>query len=627
MYTTYCRNQKSVDLEDRTSYRLGVTGGEYRPTWLVRVSDWQKVPGKEAVHGYHTISYCWEQSGEIVKNKTDGNDEYNVVDNGKHCIVEGYKLYEDDIIRPADDIYVAENNNQDCEKGDERKNSQVISDADDHKESNNHYEYVLRCEPKSKTTSIQYVTYDQLLQQVCKDFQVEYVWYDKVCIDQSDKEAKSNEIKQMHKIYSNARYTVAMVPEGLVYDLEDFNYKEFSHGHKAQYYFINDVWNSCWFKRSWTLEEIMMSRRILIVGTNTTMFQHSLHSSEIPTTIESLSDPLLDFGGAGQNKGSVNQALAFAHFRTSTKPHDMIYALKNTFSYMFDDMEVSYSADIKTVFNDFYRHVATDDLSILCFGSNRRLDGNINLKSTINNYNLPSWTGIAGIHAQNRVISTAHPQLIYYIDDIMRMSITTSRYWKISITSYDYGCYSLSRNNVHGNDSIMKKSDCINSARHHGNWTDMSTADKNAVLLEWFLNTQSLASAFMTHYHERRDGLLTQIRPLTLTEDCKECIVLPILLELYVPVHIQSGDNVSNFLISNYERRYCLPVLHECSEGIGRYKAVGIYYLGDHNHFEPAFKWNHAIGRKDINTDASVEIINVIFENDSHDVPKEFIIE
>ena len=85
-----------------------------------------------------------------------------------------------------------------------------------------------------------------------------------------------------------------------------------------------------------------------------------------------------------QNKIRV----VFAHFQTSTKPHDMIYALKNTFPYMFEDIEVGYSTDIKTVFNDFYRHVATEDISILCFGSNDLLDGRTGMKSSIESYKL-----------------------------------------------------------------------------------------------------------------------------------------------------------------------------------------------------------------------------------------------
>ncbi|KAI7847599.1 hypothetical protein BDC45DRAFT_562203 [Circinella umbellata] len=34
MYITYCRNQKTVDLEDKATYRLSVTGGDFRSTWL-----------------------------------------------------------------------------------------------------------------------------------------------------------------------------------------------------------------------------------------------------------------------------------------------------------------------------------------------------------------------------------------------------------------------------------------------------------------------------------------------------------------------------------------------------------------------------------------------------------------
>ncbi|KAG2218182.1 hypothetical protein INT45_003608 [Circinella minor] len=658
MYITYCRNQKSVDVEDKTSYRLGVTGGEYRPTWLVRVSDWTKVPGKEAVDGYHTISYCWEQSGEVVRNETD--NEYSLFDHGKHCIVEGYNLYQDDILPLGDFVGTEDDDQEDCKKDNRDENTEhnseddnEISDEDngngekndqdeqdeeygleddcavvEKEESNNYNEYVTWCEPKSESTSIRYVTYDQLLQQVCQDFQVEYVWYDKVCIDQADNQAKSHEIKQMHRIYRNACYTIVMVPEVRLYNPDDFEHEIFGCGNEAQDYVTDDVWNSCWFKRSWTLEEVMMARRILIVGTNTNMFQHSLHSNDVPTTIDVFSGTLLDFGGTEQNKGSVNQALAFAHFRTSTKPHDMIYALKNTLSDIFGDMEVSYSTDIKTVFNDFYRHVATDDLSILCFGSNRRLNGSIGSESTMDDYDLPSWTGVAGRHIDNRAITTPHPQLEYYIDETMLLHVTTKEYWKIFVTSYDRGCYSSSNSTGEENDFCLKEMDRILSARYDDKWTDMTTADKDTVLMEWFVNMNGGTSLHMTHYHPRRGDLLTDIRPLTLTEDCEECIIIPILLELQVALNEQAGDNESNFIIRGYEQRYCLPVLRKCTEGSGRYRAIGVYYVGDRDFgWQPSIGLNHFIGRDDINLDDPEEIISVLFENDCHDVSKEFIIE
>ena len=55
MCITYCRNQRTVDLKDKTSYHLGVTEGDYRSTWLIRVSDWKKVPGEEAIDDYQTL--------------------------------------------------------------------------------------------------------------------------------------------------------------------------------------------------------------------------------------------------------------------------------------------------------------------------------------------------------------------------------------------------------------------------------------------------------------------------------------------------------------------------------------------------------------------------------------------
>ncbi|KAG2218771.1 hypothetical protein INT45_012991 [Circinella minor] len=669
MYITYCRNQKSVDLEDRTDYRLSLTGGDYRPTWLVRVSDWEKVPGTEAVDGYHTISYCWEQSGEVVKNET--NEEYSLVDNGKHCIVEDFKLFEDSILQ-WEDFYNAlidiqevdkevgerkirkiinpikkritkmkmmlhnkEEHQEDNQKNDEEKDkedaSKVASDNHEEEYLMDFKDYVLFCVPQSKTTRIRYVTYEELLQQVCKDFQVEYVWYDKVCIDQKDNKAKSKEIKQMHKIYQNGRYTIAMIPEAAVIDPKDFEHKVFATGHKAQDRLTNCVWESCWFKRSWTLEEVMMARRILIVGTNTNMFQNSLHTNDVPTTIDFLSSTLLDFGGrTEQNKGSVNQALAYAHFRTSTKPHDMIYALKNTFYHMFDGMEISYSTNIKTAFNDFYRHVVTNDLSILCFGSNLRFDGDARLKSTMDSYNLPSWTGVSGSHADSYVSTTLHSQLKYHIDDTMWMYITTKHYWKIPVKPYDHGCYSFPKTSRVENAFYAEKIDRINRDRCHKDYTnDLTTANKHAILLEWIVNINAVTGCYMTHYHQPQDGLLTQIRPLTLTEDCEECIILPILLESHTEICIQRDEKVSNFTIGRYDHDYCLPVLRECTEGTGRYKAIGVYYIGEGNKIsdQPTFQWNHCIGRDDIFTDDPKKILSSLFENDDHDTLKEFIIE
>ena len=68
------------------------------------------------------------------------------------------------------------------------------------------------------------------------------MWYDKICIDQSDPKAKSHEIKQMHRIYRNARYMIAMIPEVCIYNSpEAFEQNFHVSKNKAQDWVIADA--------------------------------------------------------------------------------------------------------------------------------------------------------------------------------------------------------------------------------------------------------------------------------------------------------------------------------------------------------------------------------------------------
>ncbi|KAI9249680.1 hypothetical protein BDA99DRAFT_564246 [Phascolomyces articulosus] len=260
---------------------------------------------------------------------------------------------------------------------------------------------------RSKTT-IKYVTYEELLQQICKDFEIEYSWYDKICIDQSDDQMRLQEIKQMHKIYGNACYTVAIVPEVHIHDPKDFDTLiPVNIATKATAKAWGDILlKSLWWKRSWILEETMSSKRILVIGTDTHFWQHSFHTCDIPTTYDEFSLRLLDFANQQQGGGSVNQALNQAHFRTSSKEHDKIFSLVNIFPDMFKNMEINYKIDIKTTLHHFYRTIATHDLSILCFGSNLTNDGEEIRVNTMKNHSLPSWTGVSGEHLDKPVATT-----------------------------------------------------------------------------------------------------------------------------------------------------------------------------------------------------------------------------
>ncbi|KAI9249677.1 hypothetical protein BDA99DRAFT_541986 [Phascolomyces articulosus] len=581
MYITYCRNQISLNVVDTTQYRRDATAGEYRPTYLIRVSDWEIVPGKQVETGYCALSYVWEQSGDVVQKE---NGEYDCIDNGGHCIVEGY----------------------DVSKGDLTTMALMEQEK---------YEVQFLPSTRSEAT-IKHVTYEELLQQICKDFEIEYLWYDKICIDQSDDEIKLREIKQMHKIYSNACYTVAIVPEIHIHDPKDFDtiipVNNMTQGSTEAWGDMGQI--ALWWKRSWTLEETMSSKRILVVGTDTHFWQHSFHTCDIPTTYDEFSLRLLDFANQQQGGGSVNQALNQAHFRTSSKEHDKIFSLVNIFPDMFKNMEINYKIDIKTTLHHFYRTIATHDLSILCFGSNLTNDGEEIRVNTMKNHNLPSWTGVSGDYLCDHVAATTTwLQTQHSICDDMLLHISTKYCKTLSVLAYDFGCFSPLSHDKHQWDQQIDKFVMQRNAKDLSN-----TVEEDTALIDWAIKMTNVSGRYATHYYQPQGASPAQARPLSLTEDCDECIILPILLKSYSLL----AEKVEEFPPLRrpvcYTHDYCLPVIKKYVDAANgtkeRYKAIGIYYLGGMFH-------------NDIISDDPDEILSSIFGDDIHSEAKEFIIQ
>ncbi|KAI8142213.1 hypothetical protein BJV82DRAFT_579741 [Fennellomyces sp. T-0311] len=179
------------------------------------------VRGSEVRERYYTLSYSWNQSGDYVKN--EHNDEYIRNDQGKHQI-----------------IFYRKRKAKKYPRGRTRTRVPV--------------------KPR-------FVKFERLVQQICKDFGVRYIWWDQYCIDQSNPEEKRREIMQMHSIYKNAYCALVLIPE------LDFT------GHMIQTgeYIANtrNIMETEWVKRVWTLEEAFMSKRMLFVGRNVHMWSHT----------------------------------------------------------------------------------------------------------------------------------------------------------------------------------------------------------------------------------------------------------------------------------------------------------------------------------------------------------------
>ena len=141
----------------------------FMPSYLVRTSDMKVVKGSDVNEGYCTLSYSWNQSGEIIKIGA-GEKSHRRIDQGIHKIIFPPKTVpQESIVR----------------------------------------------EPVPST--VKDVKFEGLIQEICQDLDIKYIWYDQMCIDQNNEEEKQREIHQMHKIYKNAYCTIALVPEFKTY--------------------------------------------------------------------------------------------------------------------------------------------------------------------------------------------------------------------------------------------------------------------------------------------------------------------------------------------------------------------------------------------------------------------------
>ncbi|KAI9266784.1 hypothetical protein BDA99DRAFT_536193 [Phascolomyces articulosus] len=190
---------------------------EYMPSKLVRISDMKLVRGSEVNEGYCTISYSWNQSGEVIPADITGKSKR--IDEGKHRI-----------IFPAKTV---------------------------------------RQRPRGRKRiprKVKFVKFEGIIQQIGKDFNIKYIWFDQMCIDQDNPEEKHREIRNMYKTYTNAYCTIALLPElkriGPILRQEDGKFVWNFHLD------IEDIQGSQWIKRLWCLEETLLSSNIILVGRN-----------------------------------------------------------------------------------------------------------------------------------------------------------------------------------------------------------------------------------------------------------------------------------------------------------------------------------------------------------------------
>ena len=225
-----------------------------------------------------------------------------------------------------------------------------------------------------------------------------------MCINQGNEEEKHREIRQMHKIYSNAHCKIALIPE-----LETMKRVFYEDPKVFTFVSIGSLLEAQWMRRIWTLEELIMSSKILFVGSGTHFWWHCISENDLPLFHHDL-------------YRDAARILYSAHLRTSTKEHDHVFALANIFPKVMNEITIDYQQDIQELMTRFYGALAKTDLTILCFrshdgykelcqtSSSYDADKNIyklNYKVPIQEFDLPSWTGVNGEHFLQHHFSTS----------------------------------------------------------------------------------------------------------------------------------------------------------------------------------------------------------------------------
>ncbi|KAI9262348.1 hypothetical protein BDA99DRAFT_510925 [Phascolomyces articulosus] len=289
-------------------------------------------------------------------------------------------------------------------------------------------------------------------------------------------------------------------------------------------------------------------------------------------------------------------------------------------------MKLDYKSDVQAAFHHFYQTMATHDLSILCFASNFLPGGTKVLANTMGNNRLPSWTGVSGRHLTERVTAiTSFLDSPHFVDNDMLLHVPTKYYKIISVTPYDFGYFSpVSHDDPRwGCQKVMfeERSQSIRNS---------DSVEEETAFIDWAIKLQNVSTSFATHYYPsppaqgKECASAMETRPLSLTEDCTECVLLPILLKAYkFLVHPVKESSLLKHP-DNDHHHYYLPVFKKFYYEdptttpivmYERYFAIGIYYLGT-----PYFG--------DLRSDDPNEILNSVFQGDAvHDEVKEFVIE
>ncbi|KAI8138217.1 hypothetical protein BJV82DRAFT_632169, partial [Fennellomyces sp. T-0311] len=273
-----------------------------------------------------------------------------------------------------------------------------------------------------------HVPFEGIVQQICKDFNVSYIWYDRMCMEHSDSE-------QILSAYSHAYYTIVLIPE-LRVDQSESSFPD-----------IGQIEGSEWWKESSNMKQASMSKRLLFVGSNVHVWWYTIAFSNmwaikyetlflnifntmvnpIPVQKEVLQHFPAIYKKSKVLVSKINASKILWQVHGHKDPHERMFALANLYPDIMGNINRSHDQPLEDLIASLYKLLGRMDASILFFG---RPDADESTSTVIqqeSNNIFPSWAGFDGVHVPQLPMSNKSIRTLFnkYKMDGNRMYVTS----------------------------------------------------------------------------------------------------------------------------------------------------------------------------------------------------------
>ncbi|PWY73415.1 HET-domain-containing protein, partial [Aspergillus eucalypticola CBS 122712] len=165
------------------------------------------------------------------------------------------------------------------------------------------------------------IKFEGCCEQAAKD-DLEYVWIDTCCIDKSNSVELSEAINSMFRWYRKARICYAYLS-----DVTDESVEANPH-------MVSEFSGSRWFKRGWTLQELLAPRNVQFYNATWTLLGSKTDMKILRLIQKETGIPRLFLRGEALTNASIAQRMSWASGRTTKRKEDIAYCLLGIFGIM-----------------------------------------------------------------------------------------------------------------------------------------------------------------------------------------------------------------------------------------------------------------------------------------------------